>query len=118
VAGRFLTASEIAGELGVSRRHASLLIREMSPIDVSKGKVARWRITRDDFDAWLEKRREEGERRMACGSGAVPGGRRLAGSAFRRDARIGRQPGPGERPESEKLLIRQTQPRRKRVSTT
>ncbi|MGZ3416722.1 MAG: helix-turn-helix domain-containing protein [Polyangiales bacterium] len=57
-AGAFLTASEVARSLGVSRTTAYRLMREMGRVRV--GRVVR--VSRTSFEAWVESHTEERSR--------------------------------------------------------
>ena len=59
-AAEFLTAPQIAESLGVNPHKVILWIArgELLAIDISqtRAKMPRWRIRREDFDAFLERR--------------------------------------------------------------
>jgi hypothetical protein len=55
-----LTSRDVATELGCSVRHATGVMREMSPINIAREGSARplWRVARTEFEDWKERRTE------------------------------------------------------------
>lgn len=105
-----LSPGDVALSLHCSARHAGeLMRREMGAIDISLGKVPRWRVSRENFDAWKE--RKDATARMVFGSAGQRGGRTSPGRGFLRAVKTAKQrasSGPGS---SEKPRIRLTQAR-------
>ena len=69
-----MTPGDVKLALKCSLQHATKLMKaEMGAIDIGTGKVPRWRVSRENFTEWHE--RKEAEARTACGSGRSLWGR-------------------------------------------
>jgi excisionase family DNA binding protein len=66
VSSKYLTAQEMADELGISLDHAKKLItgNEIPAVNIGIGKRSFWRVSRDDLDKWLEVQRAATARRF------------------------------------------------------
>ena len=115
-----LTSADIATELGCSLRHACDLMAEMSPVDISRQGSARplWRVSREDFESWKERRKSDGERGTDSGSGARSGGAGSVANESRRIARTAVRHVSRALVSSELPPTRQTQPLKRRRCAT
>ena len=105
-----LSPGDVALSLHCSVRHAGeLMRREMGAIDIGLGKVPRWRVSRENFEAWQE--RKGATARMAFGSAGQRGGRTSPGSGFLRAVKTARLRATSGPNSSEKPRVRHTQPR-------
>src|SRR5690242_18629907 len=115
-----LTPSDVALELHCSRRHAGdLMRREMGAIDISLGKVPRWRVSREDFEQWKARERESSQR-MVSGSdqGHATSGRRSPARGSQLSASTVKRRRSSELGSSERQPTRVTQPRVVRLLPT
>jgi len=112
-----LTPGDVKLALHCSLHHALKLMKtEMGGIDISTGKVPRWRVSRENFNEWLERRNDTA--RMAYGSEAAYGTRPLRASGKLRGAATGKRRASSAQGLSEKPPILRTQPRSVRLLPT
>jgi len=60
----------------------------LNPVDISSGRVPRWRVEQAEFDAWLDRKRAESAAKYAKAN-AVRRAVRLAASGSMRGSREG-----------------------------
>jgi excisionase family DNA binding protein len=67
VSSKYLTAQEIADELGISLDHAKKLItkRRIPAVNIGIGERDFWRVSRADLDKYLDDQRAETAARFA-----------------------------------------------------
>jgi len=106
-----LKPKDIARELGCSVRHAHDLMATMPQMDIGVGVNMIRRVSREDFEAWKDERKDAAQAKTASGSGAERGGRPSLAKGSRRAARIAKRLASRAPDSSENQPIRLTQPR-------